>query len=85
MQAGGRSSAGAVEPPRVAWEPPRLAAEEPATTVWRRVVLALGVELHYQLPVARERDAAIARLIREAASQLRDLPWSGGPHPRLGF
>lgn len=42
------------------------ADEAPASTVWHRVTLATGVELHYQLSGDRRRDAAVVRFIREA-------------------
>ncbi len=46
----------------------------PSSTVWQRVLLAPGVELHYQLTGDPDRDAAIARLIAESARLLSGLP-----------
>ena len=54
---------------------PMIAAEtgsdDASGSVWRRVTLAPGVELHYQLSGDRRRDEAIAHLIRAASSILR--------------
>jgi DNA-binding transcriptional MerR regulator len=44
------------------------------TSVWHRVALAPGVELHYQPTGDRDRDRAIARLIKEAMDLLGDPP-----------
>lgn len=40
------------------------------STIWHRVTLAPGVELHYQLTGDQRRDAAIGRLTREATRLL---------------
>jgi hypothetical protein len=80
--AGGRADA--LEKPRTAAEQPLPAVEAPTGTVWRRVALAPGVELHYQPSGDRRRDAAIARLIRAAAGLLADSP-RDEPRSRLGF
>lgn len=52
----------------------------PPDSVWRRVVLAPGVELHYQISDERDRDLAVARLIREAARLLAGSQPPGGSH-----
>ncbi len=45
-------------------------AEAPAGSVWRRVSIAPGVELHYEPSGDNQRDAAIARLVEEARKLL---------------
>jgi hypothetical protein len=47
------------------------AGRPPDEETWRRVVLAPGVELHYQPTGDRRRDETIAHVIR-AATQLLD-------------
>lgn len=46
-------------------------SDDPLGSIWRRVTLAPGVELHYQPSGDRRRDEAIAHLIRAASSILR--------------
>ena len=53
----------------------------PPGTVWHRVALAPGVELHYQPSGDWQRDAAIARLIRDATRLLATLPPPPRPAP----
>jgi hypothetical protein len=53
----------------------------PPGTVWHRIALAPGVELHYQPSGDRQRDAVIARLIREATGLLASLPPTPRPAP----
>ncbi len=57
------------KPPAASGPPPA-----PSGTVWQRVLLAPGVELHYQLTDDPNRDAAIARLIAEGARLLSGPP-----------
>jgi hypothetical protein len=78
------SSRPTVEPPRAAAEPGQVEAEPAPSTVWRRIVLGPGVELHYQVTGDRQRSAAVGRLIREAARILGEGP-PAGPRDRLGF
>jgi DNA-binding transcriptional MerR regulator len=68
---------------RAAAAPAPPAASPPATSadsVWRRVVLAPGVELHYQPTGDPDRDAAVARLIAEGA-RLLSAPEPPGDAP----
>lgn len=59
----------------------RQAVGESASTVWRRVVLAPGVELHYQVAGDRRRYEVIGRLIRLAARLFDDDAPSNDPRP----
>jgi DNA-binding transcriptional MerR regulator len=45
----------------------------PGETVWRRVTLAPGVELHYQPSGDRRRDSIVAHIIRTASHLLESL------------
>lgn len=61
----------------------------PLGTIWRRVALAPGVELHYQLTGQRRRDAAVADLVA-ALTELAGRPGplealSAESEPHLGF
>ncbi len=60
-------------------------ATTPTATVWRRVALAPGVELHYQITGDRRRDALIGQLVREAARLLGEGDSPGEPRSHLGF
>jgi DNA-binding transcriptional MerR regulator len=62
-------------------EPPWTAGGALPGTAWRRVILAPGVELHYEPSGNRQRDAVIARLIREAAALFASLPQPSSPAP----
>lgn len=42
----------------------------PALGLWKRVVLAPGIELHHQVSNDPKRDAAVARIIENAAREL---------------
>ena len=76
-QYGGRSIGHFRGPPEPSYRPD----DTPPGTVWRRVALAPGVELHYQLSGDRRRDAAVGRLIREATALLAGHPSSPQPAP----
>lgn len=85
MRVGASSASPILERPKPSAEPGRQAADAtPSGTVWHRVALAPGVELHYQLSGDPRRDAAVARLVRDAARLFEGLP-PGGSAPHLGF
>jgi DNA-binding transcriptional MerR regulator len=81
MMAEGRSGSRAIGQFRGPPEPPAGPDDTPPGALWRRVALAPGVELHYQLSGDRPRDAAIERFIREAAARLANLPPTPRPAP----
>jgi len=66
----GEADRGSPVPP-----PPRPTIEEPRSTVWHHIILAPGVELHYQQGWGdARRDTAIAHLIREGKDLLSSPP-----------
>jgi DNA-binding transcriptional MerR regulator len=76
-QYGGRPGGQFPGPPEPSYRPD----DAPPGTLWRRVALAPGVELHYQPSGDLGRDAALARLIREGTALLAGLPPTPRPAP----
>lgn len=59
----------------------RSSPEDPGEDVWRRVTLAPGVELNYQLTGDHARDAAVLRLIQNARQILQTVSKSAHREP----
>lgn len=60
---------------------PRGPVANPDPSVWHRVTLAAGVELHYQVSGDRARDLALDRFIQSAIGVLANLPPPDDSHP----
>ena len=60
-------------------EPTSERAPSEASTIWHRVILAPGVEIHFQPSGDRRRDEAIAHVIRAATSLLSSVARATGP------